>query len=505
MAAMAAELTEKGPAVADHPTDAHEESRDAPVREGPWIRLMTALRWYSRDTPSEEKALVLRLDLLILVFGCLCFFTKYLDQSSLTNAYVSGMKQDLNLVGNELNYITIVFWCSYCTSMIPACYYLTRYPINVVLPILEIGWGLSTFGLAWAQNVQTVYAMRFLTGLFESSSFTGIIFVIGSWYKPSEIGRRVALFYIAAPLGTMFAGYLQAAAYTNLHHVHGLAGWRWLFIVDAIITIPIALVGFFVFPDVPSRSRPRLLPAQLHDFAKRRLEGLTAPPQLKVSRSIFKRVFSRWHWYLFVAQWTIMNENLQPSGNPFSLYLQAFPQTYSVQQNNTLPTIATAISIVAAFVAGALADRTGWFAGLSVAATVPSLIGVILLVVWNVGESGRLAAFMLNGFEGAIPSLTMAWATVTMAGDAEERAIVTASMNAIGQAIVAWAQLLQFPAVEAPYFRRGFSSVVATMVVQFFITGAIWYLARRDRKSKEAWADNARDEVPQLGEKQVEV
>ncbi|KAF3800343.1 putative transporter SEO1 [Colletotrichum gloeosporioides] len=473
-------LTEKSPAVADGPADITEEPRGS-SREGPWIRLMTALRWYSRDTPSEEKHLVLRLDLLILIFGCLCFFTKYLDQSSLTNAYVSGMKEDLNLVGNELNYMTIVFWSSYCTSMIPACYYLTRYPINIVLPVLEIGWGLSTFGLAWAQNVQTIYAMRFFTGLFESSSFTGIIYVIGSWYKPSEIGRRVALFYIAAPLGTMFAGYLQAAAYTNLHHVHGLAGWRWLFIVDAIITIPIALIGFFVFPDVPSRSRPKLLPASQYALAQKRLGGLTAPPQLKVSRDIFKRVFNRWHWYLFVAQWTIMNENLQPSGSPFSLYLKAFPETYSVTRINTLPTVATAISIVCAFAAGALADRTGWFAGLSIAATVPSLIGVVMLVAWNVGEGGRLAAFMLNGFEGAIPSLTMAWATVTMAGDAEERAIVTASMNAIGQAIVAWAQLLQFPAVEAPYFRRGFRSVVGTMVVQFFLTGAIWFLVRRDR------------------------
>jgi hypothetical protein len=48
----------------------------------------------------------------------------------------------------------------------------------------------------------------------------------------------------------------------------------------------------------------------------------------------------------------------------------------------------------------------------------------------------------------------MSWATVTMAHDAEERAIITASMNAIGQAMSAWTQLLQHPADEAPNFRR---------------------------------------------------
>lgn len=53
-----------------------------------WIRLMTFLRWYPNDMLHEEKSLVLKLDLSILIFGCLSFFTKYLDQQSITNAYV---------------------------------------------------------------------------------------------------------------------------------------------------------------------------------------------------------------------------------------------------------------------------------------------------------------------------------------------------------------------------------------------------------------------------------
>lgn len=138
-----------------------------------------------------------------------------------------GMREDLHLKGNDLNYITAVFWVSYCTSMIPLCYLLTRTRINLVLPFLEIGWGLFTFGCAWAKNLETIYAMRFFIGLCESCSFTGVIYIIGSWYKPSEITRRVSCFFIASPLGTMFAGYLQAAAYKNLDNVHGLAGWRY--------------------------------------------------------------------------------------------------------------------------------------------------------------------------------------------------------------------------------------------------------------------------------------
>ncbi|KEQ85318.1 putative allantoate permease [Aureobasidium pullulans EXF-150] len=458
------------------------DTPDGRVKEGAWIRFLTFLHWYPKDMPSEEKKLILRLDLSILIFGCLSFFIKYLDQASLTNAYVSGMREDLNFKGNDLNYVTATFWASYCTFMIPACYFMTHYPANYVLPGLEVGWGICTFGLAWSQNLQNVYAMRFFTGIFECCSFTGTIYVIGSWYKPGEIGRRVSLFFIASPLGTMFAGYLQAAAYTNLHGVHGLAGWRWLFIVDAIITIPIATIGFFVFPDVPSRKKPRFLTTANHDLASKRLEGVTAPPQLKLSKSIFKRVLSRWHWYLLVLQWTLLDQNVAPGGQPFSLYLKAYPKIYSIVQVNTLPTITTAISIVAALTAGIFADKTGKFWLASSAATLPVIAGISLLVAWNVGEKGRLAGFFLTGFQGVMSPMTMSWATVIMAGDAEERAVVTASMNAIGQAIAAGSQVVQFPASRAPNFHAGSSSALATTVVQLVVIFLILFLWNRDKK-----------------------
>lgn len=146
--------------------------------------------------------------------------------NSITFELIRGMKEDLQLSGDDINYITAVFWTSYCTSMIPACYFLTRTRINIALPTLEVCWGLFTLGCAWAKDVNTIYGLRFFVGLFESCSFTGVIYVIGSWYKPGEITRRVALFFIASPLGTMFAGYLQAAAYTNLNNTDGLAGWQ---------------------------------------------------------------------------------------------------------------------------------------------------------------------------------------------------------------------------------------------------------------------------------------
>lgn len=95
-----------------------------------------------------------------------------------------------------------------------------------------------------------------------------------------------------------------------------------------------------------------------------------------------------------------MDQNFAPSGTPFSLYLKAKSQIYSIVQINTLPTIATAISVIVAFSAGMIADKTGRFWLPSYVVTIPLLIGVSLLVAWDVGEAGRLAGFMLTGFVG---------------------------------------------------------------------------------------------------------
>lgn len=76
----------------------------------------------------------------------------------------------------------------------------------------------------------------------------------------------------------------------------------------------------------------------------------------------------------------------------------------------------------------------------------------------------------------------MGWATVTMAGDAEERAVVTASMNAIGQGIMAGTQVVQYAATDAPRFKGGFASNLATSVVQLILISVILWLSSRDKR-----------------------
>lgn len=75
---------------------------------------------------------------------------------------------------------------------------------------------------------------------------------MSSWYTRAELTRRIAWFYSGNALANMFGGLLGAVILGNLEGDLGLAGWRWLFIIEGTITIGLAIVSGFVLPNYPA-------------------------------------------------------------------------------------------------------------------------------------------------------------------------------------------------------------------------------------------------------------
>lgn len=76
-------------------------------------------QWFSPSDTPEERRLILKLDALIMIFVFLAYWAKVLDQSATSAAYVSGMKEDLKLFGNELNYLNTTYMVGFITLQIP--------------------------------------------------------------------------------------------------------------------------------------------------------------------------------------------------------------------------------------------------------------------------------------------------------------------------------------------------------------------------------------------------
>jgi MFS family permease len=172
------------------------------------------------------------------------------------------------------------------------------------VPTCEVLWGILTFTQSRLNSASTIYATRFILGILETPVASGSLYILSSWYRPDELFKRAGVWYVSNNNGTMFGGYLQAAAYTNLSGVGGMSGWRWLFIIDGVITLPIALLGYFMFPGLPSSMKPWWLTAEQHAIAKMRMEDEGVEESRKfnraTTRAMLKRTLTHWHFYLAV-------------------------------------------------------------------------------------------------------------------------------------------------------------------------------------------------------------
>lgn len=106
------------------------------------------------------------------------------------------------------------------------------------------------------QHVWQLILLNGIEGGFSAIAYVGAHFILGSWYKKSELGTRAAIFCSFGHVGSMAGGWIQAALLKNLDGKAGIPAWRWIFIVVGVLTIPSALFGESIPP--PSLDISRL-------------------------------------------------------------------------------------------------------------------------------------------------------------------------------------------------------------------------------------------------------
>ncbi|KAF3768666.1 hypothetical protein M406DRAFT_62752 [Cryphonectria parasitica EP155] len=439
---------------------------------------------HMHDTRTpEERRFVQKLDVSLLTILCLGYFIKNLDQTNISNAYVSGMKEDLAMNANQLNLIDVAWTSGYVVGQLPSQFILTKVRPSVWIPSCELIWTILTFTLAAATTSNHVIAIRFFVGLVESIFYPAAHFLIGSWYKPSELGKRACIFHASSAVAGMFSGYLQSAVYTGLNGTLGKAGWQWLFIMDGVISLPICLAGFFLIPDLPENSRAFYLTTDDISLAQKRMEEVGRAPRRKLGWSILKRVFTRWHvWALTILYIIFINTGPSSSINPLSLWMKA--NGWSVTMVNIIPTAQYAVQLVTTVGFSVFSDYLRNRAAIMSISTFFGFFTSLCLAIWTIPVGLKWFSFFLSRAAVAYGPLSMSWANEICGADAEERAVVLGIMNASGYAFNAWLPLLTYPAVDSPRFRKGFAWSTSAFAAQAVITWTVWGLQRRETKKK---------------------
>ncbi|THC96269.1 hypothetical protein EYZ11_004262 [Aspergillus tanneri] len=395
--------------------------------------------WDTFDKSPEERKLLFKLDSAILTFASLGYFIKYLDQININNAFVSGMKEDLSLYGNQLNYMQTCWTVGYVIGEIPT---------------MELLWTILTFSMSRCNTATQFYVLRFFVGLAESTFYPGMQYIIGSWYRKDELAKRSCIFHTSSGIASMFSGYLMAAVY-NLEGRGGFRGWQWLFIVDGIISIPVALSGFFVLPDVPEISNPWYLSKDEIALSQKRMQLEGRQTRQPYTKAKMKKIFTSWRIYLLTLLYIFLKSSKHPK--------------YTITQINAYPTTTSAVQVVTtliyAWTSDSILGGKRW-PPIIFGATV-NIICYVSLAIWDIPIGWKWTCYILCGAGFGLSGLCMAWAHEICSEDNEERALVVGSMNEMAYVFQAWLPQVVWQQVDAPQYRKGFIavSVISTLMI----------------------------------------
>ncbi|KAK7752556.1 hypothetical protein SLS62_005524 [Diatrype stigma] len=192
------------------------------------------------ERDAADSRLIRRLDWNLLPWLCILYLLAFLDRTNIGNAKISGLENGTHLVGDQYNISLTIFFIPYSLCLEPVTnVILKKWRPSVFIPIIIFG------GLA---------AARWFLGLAECGLFPGVNYYLSCWYKRSEFGTRAAIFFSSAALAGSFGG-LLAAGIERMDGIGNLEGWRWIFILEGLLTIVFGVASFWMVYDFPAEAR----------------------------------------------------------------------------------------------------------------------------------------------------------------------------------------------------------------------------------------------------------
>jgi len=151
---------------------------------------------------------------------------------------------------------------------------LSRIRPSIYFSVTTVLGAFAVFAMAWVQNVEQLLVLRALLVTTQAGLNPGFFFLISSWYRPDEMGKRIGIYtsvsFIVVTPGRMAIKQMALRFDMAL----GLPGWRWEIMLMSLITLVVGLLAFFLLPDMPGSCR-RLM-GQERKISIRRLNAVGA-------------------------------------------------------------------------------------------------------------------------------------------------------------------------------------------------------------------------------------
>ncbi|MFJ2986275.1 MFS transporter [Collimonas sp. NPDC087041] len=197
---------------------------------------------------SFEAATYAKVTWRLLPLLFLCYVASYLDRVNVGFAKLQ-MLNDLKFSETVYGLGAGIFFIGYFIFEIPSNMILHRVGARLWIARIMITWGIISGAMIFVDSPTTFYVMRFLLGVAEAGFFPGVILYLTYWYPAHRRGKMTALFMTGVPLSGVIGGPLSGWIMKAMPGVHGLAGWQWMFVLEAIPSLILGVVVIFYLQD----------------------------------------------------------------------------------------------------------------------------------------------------------------------------------------------------------------------------------------------------------------
>ncbi|KAJ5584754.1 uncharacterized protein N7459_004554 [Penicillium hispanicum] len=432
----------------------------------------------TKDWEGEESAVRRKIDFILLPTLALAFFALQMDRGNISAVLTSTITKDLGITTNQVNIGTQLLSAGIVLSEIPSNIIMQRIGPRVWLSGQLFAWGLIATFQAFVHSYPAYLVTRILLGLCEGGFIPGALYYLSTWYKKDETSLRTSLFFY----GQMFASALSSlisAGCLKLSGAGGLAGWRWIFLVEGLMTLFIGLVFTLLVPPKAGDGRPLISFGRWSYFSERESHIIVNRVLLDDSRKARGHIqISRLDIWNTVKQPRILQHALLTlvSMSGFQGLTQYTPSMiktmgFSAIRANALASVPVFCSIVWLTILSWLGDVTGHRGP-----------AVLLAITWNVISYACLRTTpytsskwhrygviaVANVSYCSMHILNVGWLSVYCKKPQERSVAMALVVMAANLAGISGSQI--FRTSDAPKYLHGLTAVCA-------LAGASWALA----------------------------
>src|SRR5215468_1072648 len=200
-----------------------------------------------------QRSTMRKVYLRLLPFAVLCYILAYIDRINVSFAALT-MRDDIGMSAATFGFAVGLFYWGYFIFEVPSNVILEKIGARIWIARIMVTWGLLAAATAFVKDSTSFGIVRFLLGVAEAGFFPGIILYFTYWFPSSHHARIVAGFLVGLPVAVALGSPISTGL-LGLDGLFNLRGWQVMYIAEALPTVVLGVLTYFVLTDRPQQAK----------------------------------------------------------------------------------------------------------------------------------------------------------------------------------------------------------------------------------------------------------